>query len=164
MKRRSALDSLEDLRERALDAQRAALAEALRKARLAEEQARASQSELRGAVTEYTKLREAEQAELSLRGLRAADGQRRIVWEEAARQRLAALAEAAARHARAETSARDEQARATARLTALDGELKAVREEIDNRAERARRRAENSRQDALDDLSLHRFLQSRKPQ
>jgi hypothetical protein len=158
VKRRSPLGFLEDVRQRARDSQRAKLAHEVDAARRAEMRAEAAESALHSAASEHEQARELEKLRESGVHVRAADGQRRAAWEAAARQQLATLQSDAEQCRQQQTSAQAEQERAAQQLERLDGELKQVKERLGAALRQETRRLERDRQDAQDDLSLHRFL------
>lgn len=158
MKRRSPLGSLEDLRQRARDRQRTKLAEDVAATQKAEAHAEAAESALQSATAEHEQAREAENVRSSGVTLRAAEGMRRAAWETAARRQLEALQGAVEESRGLRQAALAEQERAAVQLERLDGELKQVKERLDAAARLRQRQVERDRQDAQDDLSLHRFI------
>jgi len=83
---------------------------------------------------------------------------RRAAWEAAARRQLETLQSAAEASREQRQAALAEQERAAEQLQRLDGELKQVKERLDAAARLRQRQVERDRQDAQDDLSLHRFI------
>lgn len=158
VKRRSPLGSLEDLRQGALERQQAKLAQEVAAAQKAQALAEAAARALQSATHEHEQARGAENLRASGVVLRAADGMRRAAWEAAARRQIETLQSTAERCRDERQSAVAEQERAAQQLERLDGELKQVKERLEAAARMRQRRIERDRQDAQDDLSLHRFL------
>lgn len=158
MKRRSPLGPLQDLRQHARDGQRTKLAEEVAAVQEAEARAEAARSALQTATTEHEQAREAENVRSSGVLLRAAEGMRRAAWEAAARRQLETLQHTAERCRDERETALAEQERAAVQLERLDGELKQVKDRLEAAARMRQRQVERDRQDAQDDLSLHRFL------
>jgi hypothetical protein len=158
VKPRSPLGPLEDLRQRARDHQRTKLAAEVAAAQEAQARADAAQSALQNATVEHEQAREAENLRSSGVMLRAAEGMRRAAWEAATRRQLETLQTTAERYRDERETALAEQERAAVQLERLNGELKQVKDRLDAAARMRQRQVERDRQDAQDDLSLHRFL------
>jgi hypothetical protein len=156
--RRSPLGPLELLRRRARDSQRAQLADEISAAQRAEARVEAAETALQSATLEHEQAREEETRRAGDSGLRAAEGQRRAQWEAASRRQLASLQSNAEQCRQEQSSAIAQQERAAQHLERLDGELKQVAQRLEAAARQEQRRLERDRQDAQDDLSLHRFL------
>jgi colicin import membrane protein len=156
--RRSPLGSLEALRQRARDSQRARLADEVKATEQADARAEAAESAVQSATAEHEQARQAESQRAREVGLRAAEGLRRAAWEAATRRQLATLQGDAEQCRQERESALVQQEQAAAQLERLDTELKQVKQRLDAGARVHQRRVERDRQDAQDDLSLHRFL------
>jgi hypothetical protein len=157
VKRRSPLDSLEQLRTRARDEQRAELKSQIEAAELARERRGSAERAWRAGTEAHKSARTLENQRLSGPGSSASDGQRRAAWEASRRQELAALESDLARRVSEQNSALAKQQDAAARLTRLDAELKEVSERLLEQARERARRRENGVQEAADELSLQRF-------
>ena len=157
MKRRSPLDSLEQLRARARDEQRAELKAQIEAAQAARERRGSAERAWRASTDAHKGARSLENQRLSGPGISAGEGQRCAAWEASSRQQLAALESDLERRVSEQNSALAQQRDAAERLTRLDAELKQVSERLlEQERERARRR-ENGVQEAADELSLQRF-------
>jgi fused signal recognition particle receptor len=156
---RSSLDTLEQLRQRAHEAEQSRLAAQAEAERSAEAEQERARQVLLAATSRHEATRREEDHRLIGGGITAAEGERRALWESAQRQRQALLwkkHEHAVDSCRAAAS-KHEQARAS--LCQADAELRQVRERIE-RDERAKRRGEEqAQQENLDESSLRRFLE-----
>jgi len=159
VKRRSPLDTLKDLRERAHDREQARLAALTRAEKAAEEAANQARRKLLAAELDNDSARRAEDRRLSASGISAAEGQRRMVWEGASRQTREQLADELDRATRTHREAvgREEQARGA--VQQADAELKQVQDHLDQAAQSRRRHVESVEQEALDESSLRRFVE-----
>jgi hypothetical protein len=159
VKRRSPLDTLKDLRQRAHDSERARLAAFMQAEKAAEEAAARARRELMAADIDTDCTRREEDRRLSESGISAAEGQRRMVWETASRQTREQLADELERATRShrEASAKEEQARGA--VQRADAELKQVQEHLDQASQSQRRLMESAEQEALDESSSRRFVE-----
>ena len=153
---RSSLDTLEQLRRQAHEAEKARLAAQAEAARAAAAERERARQVLLAATARDELVRREEDQRLE-HGVTAAEGQRRVVWEAAQRQARAALWD---EHERAVESHRDaalQHERAQQALARADAELRLTQERIERR-ERARRLGEEAaQQEALDEASSRRF-------
>lgn len=159
VKRRSPLDTLKELRQRAHDSQRTHLAQQIQAERAAAAQAERARQVLLEALRNEHAARLAEDRRLGESGITAADGQRRAEWEHAmrrTREELTAELDCAVETHRV-TLANEEQARRA--VDRSDAELKQVQERLD-RAELTRQRElERAQQETLDESAMRRYLE-----
>lgn len=160
---RSSLDSLEQLRRQAHEAEKARLAAQAEAARAAAAERERARQVLLAATARDEAARRDEDSRLGERGVTAAEGQRRVVWEAAQRQARAALWEEHERAVESHRAAALQHERAQQALARADAELRLIRERIERR-ERARRLGEEAaQQDALDEASSRRFSERGGP-
>lgn len=159
MKRRSPLDTLNELRQRAHDSQRSQLAQQAHSERAAAAQAERARGVLLEALRSEQIARLEEDRRLGESGITAADGQRRLEWQRSLRHRHEQLAvqldQAVASHG--EALAREERARHAVQRS--DAELKLVRERLRRVEQDAQRERERAQQEALDESAMRRFLE-----
>jgi hypothetical protein len=101
----------------------------------------------------------AEDRRMGERGITAAEGQRRVVWENTLRKTREQLAEELDRAIDSHRHAvgRHEQARSS--VQRADAELKLVQERLDQRERSRQLDRERAQQETLDESSLRRFLE-----
>jgi hypothetical protein len=157
VKRRSPLDSLEQLRTRARDEQRAELKAQIEAAEAARERRGSAERAWQASAEAHKGARTLENQRLSGPGISAAEGQRCAAWEASCRQQLAALESDLERRVSEQNSALAKQSDAAARLTRLDAELKQVSERLLEQARERARQRENGVQEVADELALQRF-------
>jgi hypothetical protein len=159
VKRRSPLDTLKDLRQRAHDSEQSRLAALTQAEKAAEEAAERARNQLLAAELDNDSARREENRRLSEKGISAAEGQRRMAWEGASRQTREQLADELDRATRShrEAVAKEQQARGA--VQRADAELKQVQEHLDQAAQSRRRQVESVEQEALDESSLRRFVE-----
>lgn len=157
MKRRSPLDSLEQLRTRARDEQRAALKAQIDAVELARERRGSAERAWRAGAEAHKSARTLENQRLKGPGISAGEGQRHAAWEASCRQQLALLQSDLERSVSEQNSALAKQRDAAAQLTRLDAELKQVSERLHEQARERARRHENGVQEVADELALQRF-------
>lgn len=93
MTRRSSLDTLRDIRERALNLQRVALAKGLRVERSAAQQHLSAAANLEAAKQQVQKERQQTSAHLQDKGMRGFEGQQQLAWQQGSRSKLRGLAQ-----------------------------------------------------------------------
>jgi hypothetical protein len=159
VKRRSPLDTLKELRQRAHDTQRSQLAHQIEAERAAAAQAEQARQVLLETLRNEHGARLEEDRRLGENGITAADGQRRAEWERAMRQTREALTAQLDRAVDEHRAALDREEQARRAVDRSDAELKQVQERL-NRAELNRRRElERAQQETLDESSMRRFLE-----
>jgi hypothetical protein len=159
VKRRSPLDTLKELRQRAHDARRAQLAHQIQAERAAAVQAEQARQVLLDALRNEHVARLEEDRRLGENGITAADGQRRAEWERAMRQTREELTAQLDHAVEAHRAALADEEQARRAVDQSDAELKQVQERLD-RAELGRQRErERARQETLDESSMRRFLE-----
>jgi hypothetical protein len=156
---RSPLDTLEQLRRQVHEAEKARLAAQAEAARAAAAERERARQVLLAATARDEAARRDEDMRLGERGVTAAEGQRRVVWEAAQRQARAALWDEHERAVESHRAAALEHERAQQTLARADAELRLIQERIERR-ERARRLGEEAaQQELLDEASLRRFAE-----
>jgi hypothetical protein len=155
---RSSLDTLEQLRRWAHEAEQSRLAADAEAERGAEAEREQTRQVLLAATARHEATRREEDHRL-VGGITAAEGQRRAFWESAQRKSCARLwgeHERALDSCRAAAS-RHEQARAA--LCRADAELRQVRERIERDERTKRRGEEQAQEESIDESSMRRFLE-----
>jgi len=162
VKPRSPLETLKDVRQRARDSEQARLVGCSR----AEKQAAAAEARARQALLDQLSQaqleRRSEDQRLEAGGITAAEGQRRLAWENAQRRTRenlsAALERAVASHR--EASRQHELARGA--LGRADAELEQVERPLQRREQIRLRQQEQARQDTQDDASARAFSERKE--
>jgi len=159
VKRRSPLEVLKDLRQRAHEQEQAALGLRLEAEKAAEVEEERARQRLLDSQMEARAAQSLEDQRLESTGITAKEGQWRVAWQGALRRTEHRLAHELDRASVARREASLEQERAQSSLKRADAELKAVEERLDV-GERARRLdGERSQQETLDEASLRRFME-----